>query len=55
MIKFKDFDSDKISITEKLHENIILIIEKLHENILIYDISFKLQLVQNHCILDLIK
>ena len=44
IIKVEDLDLDNV-----------LIDEKSHENILIYDISYKTQLIQNLLTLDLIK
>ena len=43
-IQLEDFDLDNI-----------LIDEKSHENMLIYDISYKTLMIQNLCVLDLIK
>ena len=44
IIKFEDFDFDNISVDEKSYKNI-----------LVYDISYKTLIGQNHCILDSIK
>ena len=44
IIKIEEFDFDNI-----------LLDEKPYRNILIYDISYKTLMVQNHCVLGLIK
>ena len=44
VIKFEDFDFDNI-----------LIDEKSHKDILVYDISYKSLIGQNHYVLNLIK
>ena len=46
---------DSINKVEDFDIENILIDKKSHENILIDDISNKIQLIQNFCILDLLK